>query len=181
MPKYLTIHQETNMDRLVLEARWAEIANDTRRATWQMTLFNIEEGIRYCEWDAPHEDALKEIFQQLGIKYSQVLEVEVTGPSEWRRWQMESGKRTSNCWEVMNCGRQTGGPRVDEMGVCPVASDLIHHRKNRGLFAGRYCWKVVGTLCEDKAQREFAVKMRDCATCKFFQQVKSEEGSMFIP
>ncbi|MGO8879820.1 MAG: nickel-binding protein [Desulfomonilaceae bacterium] len=179
MPKYLTVHNETNVDKITLETRWTEICRDTR-ASWQMTLFNTAEGIRYCEWDAPHEDVLKEIFEQLGIKYSEIIEVDVTVPSEWRRRQMESAKGLSNCWEVMNCGRQTGGHRVDEMGVCPVAADLSHHGKNRGSFAGRYCWKVIGTLCGDKAQTEYAVKMRDCAKCKFFHQVKSEEGSQIV-
>lgn len=179
MPKYLTIHNETNVDQIILETRWTEIARD-QRATWQMTLFNTKEGIRYCEWEAPHQDVIKEIFKQLGIKYSEIIEVDVTVPHEWRRWQMESAKGVSNCWETMNCGRQPGGIQIDELGVCPVATALMHHGKNRGSFAGRYCWKVVGTFCEGKAQGEFAVKMRDCAACKFFQQVKSEEGSQFV-
>ncbi len=180
MPKYLTIHHETQLDRIVLETRWTEIARD-KRAGWQMTLFNMDEGLRYCEWDAPREDVLKEIFHDLGIKWSEIIEVDVTGPSHWQRLQIASSKRASNCWEVLNCGRQPRGHRVGELGVCPVASDSAHHGKNRGQFAGRYCWKVVGTLCEGNVQNEFAVKMRDCARCKFFQQVKREEGSMFVP
>ncbi len=180
MPKYLTIHNETNVDKITLETRWTEICRDTR-AAWQMTLFNAAEGIRYCEWDAPDEGVLKEIFEDLGIKYSEIIEVDVTAPSEWRRRHMESAKSLSNCWEVLNCGRQPGGYRANEMGVCPAATELSHHGKNRGSFAGRYCWKVVGTFCEDNVQRDYAAKMRDCAKCTFFHQVKSEEGSEFVP
>ena len=180
MPNYLTIHNETNVDKIVLETRWTEICKD-KRASWHMTLFNITEGIRYCEWDAPSEDVLREIFEDLGIKHSEIIQVEVTEPAEWQLRKMESAKDLSNCWQVMNCGRQPGGHRVDEMGVCPVAIDMTHYGKNRGLFAGRYCWKVVGTLCENKVQTSYAEKMRDCAKCKFFQQVKVEEGDEFVP
>lgn len=180
MPKYLSMHHETNLDRIVLESRWTEIATD-ERADWQMTLFNIEEGVRYCEWDAPHERVLQEIFQELGIKWSEIIEVDVTAPSDWRRWEIESGKLVSNCWDVMNCGRQPGGHRVHEMGACPASEDLTHHGKNGGRFAGRYCWKVVGTLGKGKAQTDFAVKMRDCGTCTFFQRVKGEEEDRFVP
>ena len=27
-----------------------------------------------------------------------------------------------NCWEFHNCGREEGGARATEMGVCPAAS-----------------------------------------------------------
>lgn len=85
MPKYLTIHNESQADRALLESRWSEISKDPR-ADWQMTLFNIELGIRYCEWDAPNPQVLETIFQELGIKWSQILKVDVTAASEWRLW-----------------------------------------------------------------------------------------------
>ena len=28
-----------------------------------------------------------------------------------------------NCWEVKSCGRQPGGSKVREFGVCPVTVD----------------------------------------------------------
>ena len=44
MPKYLTIHHETAVDRLLLESRWTEISMDSR-AEWIMTAFNLEQGL----------------------------------------------------------------------------------------------------------------------------------------
>ncbi len=83
MPKYLTIHNETHLDRVLLESRWTEISKDPR-ADWQMSLFNLELGVRYCEWDAPHPLVLETIFRELGIKWSEILEVDVTSASQWR-------------------------------------------------------------------------------------------------
>jgi hypothetical protein len=180
MPKYLTIHNETHLDRMLLESRWTEISKDPR-ADWQMSLFNLELGLRYCEWDAPHPLVLETIFRELGIKWSEILEVDVTSASQWRMWELKSGQRMLNCWEVMNCGRAPGGSATDEKGVCPVAVEGRHWGRNRGLHAGRCCWKVVGTFCEDKPQESFAEKMRDCAMCEFFRRVKAEEGDRFEP
>ena len=180
MPKYLTIHNETHLDKMLLESRWTEISKDPR-ADWQMSLFNLELGLRYCEWDAPHPLVLEAIFRELGIKWSEILEVDVTSASQWRMWELKSGQRMLNCWEVMNCGPAPGGSATDEKGVCPVAVEGRHWGRNRGLHAGRCCWKVVGTFCEDKPQESFAEKMRDCAMCEFFRRVKAEEGDRFEP
>ncbi len=84
-----------------------------------------------------------------------------------------------NCWEVMNCGRQPGGSRTSESGVCPAAESNQYNGNNNGKFAGRYCWKVVGTLCGGQVQGSFALKSRNCAKCEFYFQVRQEEGLGF--
>ncbi|MEW6110309.1 MAG: two-CW domain-containing protein, partial [Nitrospirota bacterium] len=28
-----------------------------------------------------------------------------------------------NCWEFFRCGREIGGAKVSELGVCPAATD----------------------------------------------------------
>ncbi len=81
-----------------------------------------------------------------------------------------------NCWEVKNCERQSGGSKIDEFGTCPAALARIHHGKNGGKNAGRYCWKIAGTLCKGEVQGTWAKKMMNCAGCDFFKQVKQEEG-----
>jgi hypothetical protein len=91
MPTYLTIHQENDVDRVTLESRWTEISRD-RRAAWQMTLFNVELGKRFCEWEAPNKEVIEQIFKELGIKWSEILEVGVTISSRWRVWEIQSGK-----------------------------------------------------------------------------------------
>jgi len=84
-----------------------------------------------------------------------------------------------NCWEVKNCGRVPGGPKVGELGVCPAANEASHNGKNNGKNAGRYCWKVAGTLCGGKVQGSSAQKSMNCASCDFFKQVKQEESGNF--
>lgn len=178
MPTFLTIHDENHIDRITLESRWTEISWDPR-ADWQLTLYNLELGKRFCEWEAPNAATIEQIFRELGIKWTEILEVGVTSSSKWRLWGMESAKQMSNCWEVLRCGRELGGRHVDSKGVCPASCNANNWGKNRGLFAGRYCWKVAGTYCLGEVQGEFAQKMTDCAMCEFFQRVKREEGERF--
>jgi len=91
MPKYLTIHYEMAVDRLLLESRWTEISMDSR-AEWIMSAFNLEKGRRWCEWDAPDPQVIEEIFRDLGIIWSEILEVEVTRASQQRLWEERSKK-----------------------------------------------------------------------------------------
>jgi hypothetical protein len=85
-----------------------------------------------------------------------------------------------NCWEFKKCGREPGGSNVDELGVCPAATetkvDGIHGGKN----AGRCCWAIAGTLCGGVEQGTFAVKSRNCMECEFYKNLQKEEGSDFM-
>ena len=178
MPTFLTIHNENSVDRITLESRWAELSRDPR-ADWRMTLYNVELGRRYCEWEAPNKETIERIFRDLGIKWTEILEVGVTKSSRWRLWELESPRRMQNCWEATQCGRELGGKPSEGKSVCPAALDSSHWGKNRGLFAGRYCWRVAGTYCEGEVQGDLALKLQDCAMCSFFKQVKAEEGERF--
>ncbi len=84
-----------------------------------------------------------------------------------------------NCWEFKKCGREPGGSRVDELGVCPAAveekTDGIHFGKN----GGRVCWAISGTLCGGKVQGTHAMKMGNCLNCDFYQVVQKEERPDF--
>ncbi|MFC1715146.1 methyl-accepting chemotaxis protein [Candidatus Poribacteria bacterium] len=86
------------------------------------------------------------------------------------------GSVKRNCWEVKNCGRQSGGAKTGELGVCVASTDTGHNGVNNGENAGRYCWRVAGTLCGGEVQGGFAAKMKNCAKCDFFSLVKQEEG-----
>jgi len=90
-------------------------------------------------------------------------------------------RRRKNCWEKQRCGREPGGNRVSEHGVCPAAVASEHNGVNHGANAGRYCWRVAGTLCTGKVQGTFAEKVCDCGQCPFFLQVVREEGTNFTP
>jgi hypothetical protein len=85
-----------------------------------------------------------------------------------------------NCWEFMECGREVGGPRAEEQGVCLAATetrlDGIHGGKN----GGRACWAVCGTLCGGEVQGSFAEKMGSCKSCNFYKQVFNEDIEGFV-
>lgn len=67
---------------------------------------------------------------------------------------------TLNCWDFMMCGREKGGPKANEMGVCPA-----YIRR-----AGQACWMVAGTFCGGKVQGSFAEKQSNCMMCDFYKQ-----------
>jgi hypothetical protein len=80
-----------------------------------------------------------------------------------------------NCWEILNCGREPGGTKIDELGVCPAATDTSVDGLNSGKNAGRVCWSLTGTLCAGEVQGDFDKKMAKCAKCEVFTQVFREE------
>lgn len=63
-----------------------------------------------------------------------------------------------NCWEFEKCGREKGGAKEKEFGVCPAYPDH-----------GRHCARVEGTLCKDQVQGQFAEKLADCMKCDFYK------------
>ena len=81
-----------------------------------------------------------------------------------------------NCWQYMRCGREPGGKKAAELGVCPAASAATHNGINSGKNAGRICWAVAGTLCGGRVHCEQAVREVSCMACKFFKKVKNEQG-----
>lgn len=85
-------------------------------------------------------------------------------------------KNKLNCWEFNNCGREQGGKRVDELGVCPAALDLSFDGINQGKNGGRVCWAVAGTFCEGEIQGAFADKRDSCVNCRFFKMVNSGDN-----
>lgn len=86
-----------------------------------------------------------------------------------------------NCWEFHRCGRQPGGDKTDELGVCPAAVEGKLAGVHGGRNAGRACWVVSGTMCLGKEMGIFAAKYKDCLKCPFYLQVMEEEGRDFLP
>ena len=87
-----------------------------------------------------------------------------------------------NCWEFNKCGH---GPAAngggDSEAVCPAALSGIYDGINGGQYAGRFCWAVPGTMCNDvKEPGAFVEKFRDCLDCNFLQQVDIEEGRFMV-
>ena len=84
-----------------------------------------------------------------------------------------------NCWEFKKCGKEFGGNKVDELGVCPAVKEKKVDGINNGKNAGRCCWAISGTLCDDKVQGTFSQKVLDCMVCDFYRMVMKEEGTNF--
>jgi protein phosphatase len=86
-------------------------------------------------------------------------------------------KSKINCWQYKNCGREPGGAKADTEGVCPAASGKAFDAFNNGVNAGRSCWLVAGTFCDNKIMGTFAEKIDTCKNCGFYQKVQEEEHS----
>lgn len=89
-------------------------------------------------------------------------------------------KKKLNCWELMKCGRELGGERSLELGVCPAATQVMMDGIHNGSNGGRACWVISGTMCDDCIQGTFAEKYDDCGQCEFYEYVRSEEGEGLI-
>lgn len=85
-----------------------------------------------------------------------------------------------NCWEFKKCGRETGGAKAQELGVCPATGYAdVGAGLNNGKNGGRACWTVAGTLCGGKVQGSYAQKQANCIVCEFYKLVRSEEAGNF--
>ena len=80
----------------------------------------------------------------------------------------------------MKCGREPGGERVADLGVCPSALETRTNGINDGLNGGRACWVIAGTLCGGQVQGTFAAKLSSCLNCRFRQLVVREQGDTFV-
>ena len=80
-----------------------------------------------------------------------------------------------NCWEFKKCGRQPGGSKAEELGVCPASVESALNHSHGGTNAGRACWVVAGSLCGGKIQGTYAKKLLNCWRCEFMNLVKQEE------
>jgi len=85
-----------------------------------------------------------------------------------------------NCWEWKKCGRQEGGAKAGELGVCPAAGAEQVNGANCGRNGGRACWALAGTLCGGKVQGTFATKISNCMACDFYKLVGQEEGANLL-
>ena len=88
-------------------------------------------------------------------------------------------KEKENCWEFMKCGREPNGSNTDKFGVCPASTAESYNNINNGINAGRFCWKIVGTLCFDTIRGISALHIISCVQCPFFKMVKESEGKDF--
>lgn len=85
-------------------------------------------------------------------------------------------KNKLNCWEAKKCGREKGGAKTNEFGICPVSEEKNADGFHGGKNGGRCCWTIAGTFCKNTVQGSFAQKYDDCQKCDFYQDVIKEES-----
>ncbi len=80
-----------------------------------------------------------------------------------------------NCWEFKNCGREPGGAKVGELGICPAANITSVNGVHGGINGGRSCWAVVDTFCGGSVQDNLVLKLHNCVACEFRTIVEADE------
>ena len=85
-----------------------------------------------------------------------------------------------NCWEFKKCGRQFGGEKAHELGVCPASTEKKLNGVHNGKNSGRACWVVAGTFCKGTVQGAFVTKYANCIKCDFYKLVLDEEDKNFV-
>ncbi len=88
--------------------------------------------------------------------------------------------RKLNCWEYKKCGREPGGNKADKDGVCPAAAEKTFDTFNHGINAGRACWLVAGTFCDNQVSGTFAEKIDTCRNCDFYKNIQNDEHSFSV-
>ena len=84
-----------------------------------------------------------------------------------------------NCWEFKKCGREPGGFKVDEEGVCPAATYEAADGFLGGRNGGRACAFITGSLCCETLPGTVRDKEKNCEPCSFFNELKYFHGRNF--
>ena len=82
-----------------------------------------------------------------------------------------------NCWEFKKCGRQPGGNKVKELGICPASTETRVNGIHGGKNGGRCCWAVLATNCSggNVTETRFSQKLKECINCEFYKVTFKEE------
>ncbi len=85
--KFMMVHSNLDTDCKEVQASWRKLA-DTGVGVWVRTYTNEEKSLRYCIWLASSEEALKNIFTEIGLSWDSIVPVEETTPDLWgEKWQ----------------------------------------------------------------------------------------------
>ena len=71
-----------------------------------------------------------------------------------------------NCWEITNCGRHKGGPKVNELGECIASREGMGHS----------CWVIAGTMCDGVVSGTAAQKKITCMSCHVYTSYNRLSG-----
>ena len=82
---------------------------------------------------------------------------------------IDSISKKQNCWEYMKCGREPGGKKVAELGICRAATEEYFNGINSGKNGGRMCFVAAGSFSLDEVHGVFAKKYVSCEDCSFYK------------
>jgi hypothetical protein len=86
MKTFMVVHRTPDLNWEVVEENWRKLAR-VESARWITTYFNVDEGVRYCLWNAPNPATLKKTFDELKVSFESITEVEETKPDMWgEKW-----------------------------------------------------------------------------------------------
>lgn len=68
-------------------------------------------------------------------------------------------KSLKYCWDIKQCGRESGGVKVSELGECIASIEGLGHS----------CWAIAGTLCGGVVQGSVAQKELNCVGCEVYK------------
>ena len=83
---------------------------------------------------------------------------------------------SKNCWERFGCGREPGGAKAMELGVCQAAQAVELDGLNGGQCGGRACFSLGIDHCGSGPGGERV----SCLDCSFYREVKREQGVAFV-
>ena len=72
-----------------------------------------------------------------------------------------------SCWEIMNCGRHKGGPKVNELGECIASREGMGHS----------CWAIAGTMCGGVITGTAAQEKITCMSCQVYKSYNRVSGA----
>jgi len=82
-----------------------------------------------------------------------------------------------NCWEFLKCGREIGGAKAHELGICPAAVFTEADGYCGGKNGGRACMYIAGTFCCEVIPGTRREEWKNCENCNFYNLVRREEGA----
>ena len=86
MRRFMVVHRNPDRSWDEVEKNWIKLAQ-VKRASWERTWFNKNQGVRYCVWRAPDAEKLKKIFSDLDVTWESITEVEETVPDIWKAFR----------------------------------------------------------------------------------------------
>lgn len=72
----------------------------------------------------------------------------------------------------MKCGREPGGEKVQELGICPATTFDLTDGYLDGINGGKACAYIFGDFCSESHTGTSRDKKKACAACDFYNEMK---------